>query len=202
MLTIYDITDPVIKGEFDMRNMSYAFKLNFHTNNTEEMKDFIHKSRFLRIRANNLIFLSKDQIKGWNCRGWEFLIEFDFITLEIINQRFDPSFEACDPEEYININEKQEGRLLEGEGEKHRALKKENIILREIFFVNVIAFIFNMILTMQIINVTIDVFRHRKLKEEKMRMYRWLLRERKNFDIYVKFQLYFNYSLVTSYTTQ
>lgn len=187
-MTSIDITKPLLRGNFNIENMTYELKLGFHTNNTSEMKEFIHKTRFLRIRAKDLVFVSKDKLKGWDCRGWEFLIEFDFLTLEIVKQNFEPGFQACNPEDFININENQ-GRILSDEvfDSKYRPLKKENIILREIFFVSVIAFIFNIMLTMQIITTTIDVVRYRKLKSQKNKMYRWLLREQKNFDIYVNF---------------
>lgn len=185
-LITYDITEPLKKGEFNAMNLSYAFNLDFHTNDTAKMKEFIHKTRFMRIRAKDLIFLSKDNLKGWTCRGWEFIIEFDFMSLELVKQNFNPGFVSCDPEDYISMDQDKH-RLLSGDnGIKNRPLKKENIILREIFFVNVLAFIFNIMLTMQVIEVTIDMFRYSNLKNQKKRMYRWLLRNQKNFDIYVR----------------
>jgi len=168
------------------------------------MKNYLTRLNFLRIRAKDLIYLSKDNMNAPICRSWEFVIEFQFVTLDKVIEQFSKTYSSCDPEEYgglknnslnEDINAKRILEELEGKDDRilavddkslnpHnvKSLIRKKVFFREIFCFNFLCFAFNLILTFHIINKIIEIQRYRTLKKQKLTLYRWLLRDKKSFD--------------------
>lgn len=130
------------------------------------------------------------------CRAWEIVIDFRFPSLEKVIEDISKSYKSCDPEEYGGLKDKKldddKPRVLAA-GDKNlnphnvHALRIKPIYFREIFSFNFLCFAFNLVLTFQIINKVIEIRRYRDLKHHKLKLYRWLFREKKCFDSQVIF---------------
>jgi outer membrane receptor for Fe3+-dicitrate len=48
--------------EFDLNNASYVLKLHFSLNDTSRLKEYLQYTDVIRIKANDIILLYKDEI--------------------------------------------------------------------------------------------------------------------------------------------
>jgi hypothetical protein len=157
------------KDDFDMKNASYVLKLGFSLNDTKLLKSFIQTSNVIRIRATNLILMSKNTMRAWTCKKWNFEIDFDFSRLDDVKERFDRNYLECESDNYDKDDDKNEKGA-------------DSIFFTEIFFFNLLSFALNFSMTIFILNVVIEIFKYRALKAQKKSKYRWLLRNKKNFE--------------------
>jgi hypothetical protein len=164
----YDITKQLKENDFNLQNASYVFRLNFSLHNTFLLKEFLQQADIIRITAKDITLISRDRIGRSECKVWSFQIEFDFQELEDVKERFDQSFTSCD--ENYDTNSKKSAKK-----------GADTIIFREFLFYNIISFIINLVMTFFLANIVISIFKYRTYKEEKMRKYTWLLRNKKEF---------------------
>ena len=172
-MTAYNITDQMGSQTFDLQNASYVLKLDFSLNDTTELKKYLQQTQSIEVKANNLIYLSRSEVGSISCKQWSFSIIFDFSSLVAVHTDLQKSFQECNGNQY-------DRDVDEG--------PNNTILFTEQFIFNLISFVTNFAMTMMIVNVIIDVFKYRSLKEEKKAKYRWLLRNKKNFEGEVKFR--------------
>lgn len=165
----YNITKQMREQEFSLQNASYVFKLKFALNDTQLLKDYLQKVHVVKITASNLILLSKNSIGAFSCKRWEFSFEFDFKSLDKVKQKFSRNYRECKSDNFDSDDESKETGA-------------DSIIFQEFFIYNAISFTINFSMTIFILSVVIEIFKYRSLKAEKRSKYRWLLRNKKNFD--------------------
>lgn len=169
MFVSYNITKQMKQQDFSLRNASYVLKLKFALNDTELLKDYLQKVHVVRITASNLILLSKNSIGSFSCKRWEFNFEFDFKSLDKVSQRFSRNYRECKSDNFDSDDDTNETGA-------------DSIIFQEFFIYNAVCFTINFSMTIFILSVVIEIFKYRSLKAEKRSKYRWLLRNKKNFD--------------------
>jgi len=164
----YDITKQLKENDFNLNNASYVFRLNFSLHNTFLLKEFLQQADIIRISAKEISMISRDRIGRSECKIWSFQIEFDFQELENVKERFEQSFTACD-DNYDKDSQK--------------AVKKgaDTIIFREFLFYNILSFIINLVMTSFLANIVMNIFKYRTYKEEKLKKYTSLLRNKQEF---------------------
>lgn len=162
---------------FNLKNASYVLKLRFSLNDTELLKDYLQKVDVIRIKASNLVLLSKNSVGGLTCKRWEFSVDFDFKSLDKVKERFLKNYRECQSDNYDSDDDKNETGA-------------DSIIFEEFFIYNGISFTLNFSMTIFILSVVIEIFKYRSLKSEKRSKYRWLLRNKKNFDGGVIFKIF------------
>jgi hypothetical protein len=146
-----------------------VFKFNFSLNDTTVLKDYIQYTDIIRIKANDLILLYKDEVQAESCKKWMFNIDYDFSSLDTVNEKFSKTYSECKASNYDTADDSDKS------GSNQR-------ILEEFFIFNLISFSVNFLMTIYIVQIIIEFFKYRNLKIEKVSKYRWLLRNKKNFD--------------------
>lgn len=168
----YDITKSIKDNEFNLQNASYVFRLSFSLNNTFLLKEFLQQVDIITISAKHITLLSRDRIGKLECKEWRFNIEFDFQKLDDVQERFDLSYTSCN-DNYGEENQEKKGADL--------------IFFREFLFYNIISFVINIILTIFLVDLIINIFKYRTFREDKIKKYTWLLRNKREFLTKVKY---------------
>ena len=169
ILKTYDISEQMKNEEFDLNNASYVLKLHFSLNDTSRLKEYLQYTDVIRIKANDIILLYKDEIQAVSCKNWMFNIDYDFNSLDKVSERFSKSYSECKAD---NFDQK----------ESHNSGGSSGRIFEEFFIFNLMSFLLNFTMTIFIVQIIIEIFKYRSLKIEKVSKYRWLLRNKKNFD--------------------
>lgn len=169
ILKTYDITDQMKTQDFDLNNASYVLKLHFSLNDTVRLKEYLQYTDVIRIKASDLILLYKDEIQAMSCKNWMFNIDYDFNSLDKVGERFSKSYSECKAD---NFDQKEDKNETGSDGR----------IFEEFFIFNFMSFLLNFTMTVFIVQIIIEIFKYRSLKIEKVSKYRWLLRNKKNFD--------------------
>ena len=165
VLRTFDITDQMKSQEFDINNASYVFKLHFSLNDTSTLKDYIQNLNVIKIKASDLILLSKESGTQGECKKWTFEIEYYFNNLEKVTENLKRHFIEC---KASNFDQKEDTNSTK--------------IFDEIFMFNLVSFGINFIMIIFIASIVVEILKYQNLKEEKLNKYRWLLRNKKNYD--------------------
>ena len=151
--------------DFDINNASYVFKLHFSLNDTSTLKDYIQNLNVIKIKASDLILLSKESSTQGECKKWTFEVEYFFNNLEKVTENLKRSFIEC---KASNFDQKEDTSSTK--------------IFDEIFMFNLVSFGINFVMIIFISSIVVEILKYQNLKEEKLNKYRWLLRNKKNYD--------------------
>lgn len=168
ILKTYDITDQIKNKDFDLNNASYVLKLHFSLNDTSQLREYLQYTDVIRIKANDILLLYKDEVQEISCKNWMFNIDYDFTSLDKAKENFSKSYSEC---KASNFDQKNQNDLT-----------SDSRIFEEFFVFNLLSFLINFKMTIFIVRIIIEIFKYRILKIEKVKKYRWLLRNKKNFD--------------------
>ena len=122
----------------------------------------------IKIEATNVTLISRNRLWKLECRNWNFEIEFDFTSLESVEESWEQSYASC-------------GDNYETEGGSNENTGSDSVIFTEFLFFNILSFLTNIYMTFFIIDLIIKVVKYNAYKEEKMKKYTWLLRNKKDF---------------------